>query len=260
MHLSNFLIQFLSLLAIVCAVDSESFTVLEAAATARGITLQTGVTYMFRELWPIRPGDDPNDPTHGISGARHVRLIVGIITGTLGNRDFRATAYDLGVTTMDANGLPMGQPTDIERAQWRAKHRPNPAHMPGNLGAPQWIRVGMNNNYEYVGVPEAALDVIEERGLEYVRANPIYRLENVNCRSYVNYLVGAFGKGPIWKRDVEQPSGHTFDDGEFSAIPIDGDELSKRTICARSMGKAKAAVLQKRAKSAKNFEDRMKFC
>ncbi|KAI9892540.1 MAG: hypothetical protein M1814_001229 [Vezdaea aestivalis] len=181
------LLQFLSLLAFGLAVNTESYTVLQTAAARRGITMQAGTIYMFRELWAPR-----GDATDCISGYAHVRLIVGSPAGLAGNMDFRAEAYDLGVTEL-TNGGVVGSPTYVERAEWRANQRPQ-----GN----GWVRVSKDNVYEYVGVTTTVADVIENLGEQYPRDHPKYAMRTANCRTFVDWLVGKIAQGATWKRAI----------------------------------------------------------
>ncbi|KAI2790600.1 hypothetical protein POX_d06121 [Penicillium oxalicum] len=159
-------------------VDLDNYTALTLAAAEKGVELENGKRYGFREKWATRGATQQMC----YPGYSHVRLIVGQffnVKTRSGRQGFDAKSYEMISAGAASDGhSPMGGTVESHvENMWWANHYFDETRE-------EWVHVSKNNEYEFLGETTASDAFIVHQGLEYARLYPTYNLLLNNCMSY----------------------------------------------------------------------------
>ncbi|KAJ5301422.1 hypothetical protein N7508_006285 [Penicillium antarcticum] len=159
-------------------VDRDNYEATTLAAAEKGVQLQHGKRYAFREKWAPAYGEYRCLPDYS-----HVRLIVGQFFNSptrSGRQAFDGKAYEM---ISDEADTKLGQTPVGGKVQsqvdnlWWANHY-------FNEKKEEWVTVSKMSKYEYLGETTATDPYITNQGLEYARKWPSYNLVTNNCMVY----------------------------------------------------------------------------
>ncbi|KAJ5896344.1 uncharacterized protein N7473_005743 [Penicillium subrubescens] len=159
-------------------VDKDNYEAMTLAAAEKGVQLQNGKRYAFREKWAPVYGEYKCLPDYS-----HVRLIVGQFFNSAtrsGRQAFDAKAYEMISDEAETKlgQTPIGGKVESQVDNlWWANHYFNEKKQ-------QWVKVSKPSKYEYLGETTATDQYITNQGLAYARNWPTYNLATNNCMVY----------------------------------------------------------------------------
>ncbi|KAF7176528.1 hypothetical protein CNMCM7691_002846 [Aspergillus felis] len=161
-------------------VDKDNYEAVTLAAAQKGVQLEHGKRYAFREKWAPVYGEYMCLPDYS-----HVRLIVGQFFNSptrAGRQGFDAKAFEM---ISDEAETRLGQTPVGGKVQsqvdprWWANHY-------FNYKKGEWVHTSKANKYEYLGETSSTDAYIENKGGEYARKYPSYNLAWNNCMVYTS--------------------------------------------------------------------------
>ncbi|EAL89377.1 hypothetical protein KXW98_009529 [Aspergillus fumigatus] len=161
-------------------VDKDNYEAVTLAAAQKGVQLEHGKRYAFREKWAPAYGEYMCLPDYS-----HVRLIVGQFFNSntrSGRQAFSAKAFEMISDEAETKlgQTPVGGKVESQVTEnWWANHY-------YNYKKKEWVRVSKDSKYEFLGETTATDAYIENQGLKYAREHPTYNLAWNNCMVYTN--------------------------------------------------------------------------
>jgi hypothetical protein len=181
-------------------VDKDNYEAMTLAAAQKGVQLEHGKRYAFREKWAPVYGEYMCLPDYS-----HVRLIVGQFFNSptrSGRQGFDGKAFEMISSEAETKlgQTPVGGTVESQVINlWWANHY-------FNYKKKEWVHTSKDSKYEYLGETTSTdafitnkgmsiglflLDVAICRyltfaGLEYARKHPSYNLAWNNCMVYTN--------------------------------------------------------------------------
>ncbi|GFF58014.1 hypothetical protein IFM47457_05203 [Aspergillus lentulus] len=161
-------------------VDKDNYEAVTLAAAQKGVRLEHGKRYAFREKWAPVYGEYRCLPDYS-----HVRLIVGQFFNNptrSGRQAFSGKAFEMISDEAETKlgQTPVGGTVESQVTEkWWANHY-------FNYKKKEWVHVSKDNKYEYLGETTATDAYIENQGLKYARDHPSYNIVWNNCMVYTN--------------------------------------------------------------------------
>lgn len=180
-------------------VDKDNYEAVTLAAAQKGVRLEHGKRYAFREKWATVYGEYRCLPDYS-----HVRLIVGQFFNNptrSGRQAFSGKAFEMISDEAETKlgQTPVGGTVESQVTEkWWANHY-------FNYKKKEWVHVSKDNKYEYLGETTATDAYIENQGmcirlflegtfcryltfagLKYARDHPSYNIVWNNCMVYTN--------------------------------------------------------------------------
>ncbi|KAF4188604.1 hypothetical protein CNMCM7927_001299 [Aspergillus lentulus] len=169
------------------AVDKDNYEAVTLAAAQKGVRLEPGKRYAFREKWAPVYGEYRCLPDYS-----HVRLIVGQFFNNptrSGRQAFSGKAFEMISDEAETKlgQTPVGGTVESQVTEkWWANHY-------FNYKKKEWVHVSKDNKYEYLGETTATDAYIENQGLKYARDHPSYNIVWNNCMVYTNEVwIGSY--------------------------------------------------------------------
>ncbi|RHZ49496.1 uncharacterized protein CDV56_103676 [Aspergillus thermomutatus] len=159
-------------------VDKDNYEATTLAAAEKGVRLEHGKRYAFREKWAPVYGEYMCLPDYS-----HVRLIVGQFFNSptrSGRQGFDGKAFEM---ISDDAETRLGQTPVGGRVHsqvdnlWWANHYFSEKKQ-------EWVKTSKDSKYEYLGETSSTDAYITNEGLEYARKWPSYNLITNNCMAY----------------------------------------------------------------------------